>query len=90
MRIYKKPYKSPLQIKRANNRYGAPTFQSLMPEEYKRWMEEEKNQFDFRGHEFAEKFEQNVKNVFQELESTMMQVRLPTIPGVKYHTGKNN
>ena len=81
-------FHSPLQTLRINNQYGGPRYQHLMPEAYKRWMGEQRRQHDCRGSESAEEFETKVKKVFQDLEDTMTQVRLPTIPGVKYHTGK--
>ena len=55
---------------------------------YKRWISEASKRTDFIGQDYAAKFEAEVQNTFQRLETTMTQVRLPTIPGTKYHTGR--
>ena len=81
----KQAFLNPLQTK-SDNKFGAPKYKSLMPEEYNRWMAE-KAKADLPNQQFAEKFENSVKTNFQELEKTMLQVRLPTIHGIKYHTG---
>ena len=84
----KQAFLNPLQTK-SDNKFGAPKYKSLMPEEYNRWMTE-KAKADLPNQQFAEKFENSVKTTFQELEKTMLQVRLPTIHGIKYHTGKKH
>jgi len=70
-----------------SGRYGGPKFGPLMPQEYKEWMRSNRENLDIRFQRMANEFEKNVKETFEDLESTMVHVRLPTTKGVRYHSG---
>ena len=70
-----------------NGTYHGPRFQSTMPPEYRRQIAAAKQDPDWRVQDQANKFEQSVRDVFSELEQTMLHVRVPTSQGTRYHSG---
>ena len=68
-------------------RYGGPKFGPLMPQEYRTAIKKDKENPDIRFQNMANTFEKRVRDTFEGLETTMVHVRLPTVKGVKYHSG---